>query len=89
MINGRIKDILVTSTGEKIAPVDIEQAIHGRPPVRAGHGDRRAAAVHRRARRSSTAAGLSKRRRRSSAWTAPLDDVLRGGETLRYLRAAK
>ncbi|MFZ5520937.1 MAG: AMP-dependent synthetase/ligase [Pseudomonadota bacterium] len=30
-ITGRIKDIIVTSTGEKIAPVDLEQAIEGDP----------------------------------------------------------
>ncbi|HTV53071.1 MAG TPA: AMP-dependent synthetase/ligase, partial [Steroidobacteraceae bacterium] len=30
-IKGRIKDILVTSTGEKIAPVDLEAAITGDP----------------------------------------------------------
>lgn len=30
-IIGRIKDIIVTSTGEKVAPVDLEQAIEGDP----------------------------------------------------------
>ena len=30
-IKGRIKDIIVTSTGEKVSPVDIEQAIEADP----------------------------------------------------------
>ena len=31
VIKGRIKDIIVTSTGEKISPADLEQAIVGDP----------------------------------------------------------
>ena len=53
-IKGRIKDIIVTSTGEKISPADLEQAIAGRSALRAGDGDRRATSLHRRPRRHST-----------------------------------
>ena len=31
VIAGRIKDIIVTSTGEKVSPADLEQAIGGDP----------------------------------------------------------
>ena len=44
-ITGRIKDIIVTSTGEKIAPVNLETAIMSDPLFEQANGDRRGAAV--------------------------------------------
>lgn len=47
-IKGRIKEIIVTSTGEKVPPVDIEQAIETDPLFDHGHGLRRQSSLYRR-----------------------------------------